>query len=444
MLKAGVCKVNITPFLGGPMSGYAARDHGSERVHDELYAKALVLDDGKTTVALVTSDLIGIDRALSGEVRALVKSQLGLPESCVWLCGSHTHFGPHIYRSRHVEDSPYQTQDEAYIQVLVHKMASAIKQAYESRRPARLGSGRILAEGIHYNRRLIRDDGKVEMSLTLPPPYEGLAFGPVDREVGLLKVMGETEDDVIASVINFACHPVSSTDRMYELSADYPGYAMNLIEQVEGGVCLFALGCAGNLVPIQRKGRSKRQVGLSLGGVALKGLQWILATDDIQIRAARKEIILPVRASGSEEEMAKDITKAQAVLEAAQKRQASKRELTELGEAVRVAEAMPRWAKRFSGQGGCLTEIQAFRLGDIHIVGLPGEVFTELGMMVKKALAPASVLVVSLSNDNPGYIPIRQAFDEGGYESTVSAFAPGAGEFMVEEALKLVASLEGF
>jgi hypothetical protein len=49
-----------------------------------------------------------------------------------------------------------------------------------------------------------------------------------------------------------------------------------------------------------------------------------------------------------------------------------------------------------------------------------------------------------LSNDNPGYIPIRQAFDEGGYESTVSAFAPGAGEFMVEEALKLVASLEGF
>lgn len=442
MFKAGAAKVNITPFLGGPMSGYAARDRGSEGVHDELYAKALVLDDGKTAVAFVTSDLIGVDHVFTSEVRAAVKAQVGIPEDRVWLCGSHTHFGPHIYRHRVEEKDPFQPQDRAYIQVLVHKMASAIKMAFDARRPARLGAGHAVAEGISYNRRLIRDDGKVEMSLTLPPPYEGLKFGPVDAGVELLKVLGESDEDVIASVINFACHPVSSTDRMYEFSADYPGYAMDLIEKVEGGVCLFALGCAGNIVPIQRRGRSKRQVGLSLGGVVLKALQWMQVSGEVSVRAARKEIGLPLRAFGTDAEMQKEIASAKAALEAAQQRSASRRELTELGEALRVAEAMPRWAKRFAEQKACATEIQAFRVGDVRMVGLPGEVFTELGLMVKEALKPAPVLVVSLSNDNPGYIPIRQAYGEGGYESTVSCLAPGCGEFLVAEAVALARSLE--
>lgn len=392
MLKAGASKVNITPFLGGPMAGYSARDRGSESIHDELHAKALVLDDGNSGVALITSDLIGIHRELAAHVRRLVEERVGLEADRVWMTGSHTHFGPAVSPGG-TEDDEEDPYDRSYADVLAAKLTTAVKLAHDRLRPARIGAGSIRAEGISYNRRLIRDDGKVEMSLTLPPPYEGLKFGPVDPEVGLLKIEGEADGDTIATLVNFACHPVSSTDRMYEFTADYPGYAMDLIESVEGGICLFALGCAGNIVPIQRRGRSKRQVGLSLGGCALKALQWIQTSDRVRIRAARRTIDLPLR------------------------------------------------NVRARGRRTRTTEIQVFWFGDNPVIGLPGEAFVELGLRIKKALDASPALVVSLSNDSAGYIPVRRAYREGGYESRVSPYAPGCGELLVKEALDLAESI---
>ncbi|MDE2998302.1 MAG: neutral/alkaline non-lysosomal ceramidase N-terminal domain-containing protein [Gemmatimonadota bacterium] len=440
MLKAGASKVNITPFLGGPMAGYSARDRGSESIHDELHAKALVLDDGKTGVALITTDLIGIDRELAAHVRRLVEADVGLGPDRVWMTGSHTHFGPAV-RTGGTADEHTEPYDRSYADVLAAKLATAVKIAHDRLRPARLGAGSIRAEGISYNRRLIRHDGKVQMSLTLPPPYEGLKFRPMDPEVGVLKVEGEADGDTIASLVNFACHPVSSTDRTYEITADYPGYAMDLIESVEGGTCLFALGCAGNIVPIQRQGRSKRQVGLSLGGCALKALQWIQTTDGHRIRASRKTIELPLRRFPSAARMEQRIADAEAVLNSAMKRKAPSREITVCREALGLARSLPRWAERFGRRRTRPTEIQVFWIGDIPMIGLPGEVFVELGLRVKKALNASPALVVSLSNDSAGYIPVRRAYREGGYESNVSPFAPGCGEHLVREALDLAESI---
>jgi neutral ceramidase len=441
MLQAGAAQVNITPYLGCPMAGYSARDRGSESVHDELFCKALVLESGGTEVALVTSDLIGIGAELAEEVRRLVSGSVGIPANRVWICGSHTHFGPEVRKKQLEED--VDSIHNSYLDVLAREMASAVRIAHDGLRKARIGTGTIDAEAISYNRRLIRKDKKVEMSLTLPLPYEELTFGPVDPEVTVFKVVGETDDDVIASVINFACHPVSSTDHMYEISADYPGYAMDLVEQTEGGVCLFALGCAGNIVPIQRQGRSKRQVGLSLGGTVLKALQWIEVDEDVSIRAVNKKVDLPLRLFPPDDEMERDIESAQAALDEAKKRDAEARELKELSEQLGVARSMPRWAERHNRSSSLETEIQVFWIGNTPMIGLPGEIFVELGMEIKKRVGSNHVFVASLSNDSIGYVPIRQAYEEGGYESTVSPLAPGCGEHLVEEVLALAESIRG-
>lgn len=440
MLRAGASRVNVTPFLGGPMAGYGARDRGSESIHDELHAKALVLDDGSTRVALITTDLIGIEREFAERVRGLVEERAGIPPDGVWMCGSHTHFGPAV-STRRKDGDDADAFDRSYAEVLAAKLSTAVQLAHNRLRPARLGAGGALAEGISYNRRLIRHDGKVEMSLTLPPPYEGLKFGPVDTEAGLLKIEGDDDGESIASLVNFACHPVSSTDRMYEFTADYPGYAMDLIESVEGGICLFALGCAGNIVPIQRQGRSKRQVGLSLGGCALNALQWIRTTGQVRIRAARKSIELPLRRFPTPARMERQIAEAEAALAGARERKAPSREITERREALGLARSLPQWAERFDRRKTRTTEIQVFWLGDVPLIGLPGEVFVELGLRIKKALDADPVLVVSLSNDSAGYIPVRRAYREGGYESRVSPYAPGCGEHLVKEALALAESI---
>ncbi len=147
MLQAGASRVNITPFVGGPMAGYSARDKGSESIHDELYAKALVLDDGETSMALVTSDLLWISSDLAAEVRALVKASVGIEEDHVLLCGSHTHFGPDVNKKKDSDD-PADVAHRAYVDVLAQKLATAVKLAFDGRRPARIGSGSGVAEGI--------------------------------------------------------------------------------------------------------------------------------------------------------------------------------------------------------------------------------------------------------------------------------------------------------
>jgi hypothetical protein len=391
-LQAGAAKLTITPPLGGPMAGYAARKHGSETLDDPLHAAALVLGDGDTSVALVTTDLIGISAELTAAVRRGVEESLGVPGSHVLLCGSHTHFGPEIRVRSQDDGTPPDPRSVAYVTVLEQQLVGAVRLAHAARRPARVGAGWGWIDGISYNRRTLLPDGTCEMNLRLPARSPDLTFGPNDPQVNILKAVDEQEAP-IATVVNFACHPVSSTDRMYALSADYPGVTQRVVETEEGGVCLFALGCAGDLVPIQRQGRSKRQLGLSLGGEVLKRLPWLSVSDEVTLAARQAWVELPYKEE-----------------------------------------------KRAEGRDTLRVEIQALRVGDALFLGLPGEILVELGLDLRERAAqpPGRLFVISLANESIGYVCHRRAYEEGGYETTSSRFAPGSGELLVDTALELI------
>jgi hypothetical protein len=391
-LLAGAAKVNITPPLGGPMAGYAARDHGSEELDDPLHAAALVLETEGTALALVTTDLIGVSAELTAAVRQGVEEATGIPGSHVMLCASHTHFGPEVRQGPRADGTLPAERDLAYVTVLRHQLIGAVRLAHAARRPACVGAGRGWIDGISYNRRTLLPDGTCEMNLRLPTRSANLTFGPNDPAVNVLRV---TEDAgaPLAALVNFACHPVSSTDRMYALSADYPGFTQRLVEAEEGGICLFALGCAGDLVPIQRQGRSKRQLGLSLGGEVLKTLQWLPVSDTAPLAARQHWVELPYK----EEKRPEDRP------------------------ALRV-------------------ELQVLRVGDTLLLGLPGEILIELGMAIRERVGQAAppLFLISLANESIGYVCHRRAYEEGGYEPTSSRFAPGSGELLVDAAVELL------
>jgi len=94
MLKIGVAKVNITPPIGVPLSGYEARKKISQGIHDELYAKALVLDDGEKKIALVVSDLLYLDKDFTESVRRQIEGSTGISSKNVMVTVTHTHAGP--------------------------------------------------------------------------------------------------------------------------------------------------------------------------------------------------------------------------------------------------------------------------------------------------------------------------------------------------------------
>jgi hypothetical protein len=439
MLKGGCAKVNITSPLGIPLIGSEGKP--SDDVLDELYAKALVLNDGSTTLAIVSVDLLYCPlEEITNPIRKIIKDKIGIPEQNVFICATHTHSGPEVFtrsKLRPEKEVPPSEIDQFYLQTLIKKTASSVMLAYknmqDSSRKAgstsrkagaqvKIGAAKGQIPEILYNRRLKKSDGSVKMAFTLPPEVtatkkietdaEGnvkvtftlsdeeaeVDFGPIDPEVCVLRVE-DMDGEIIGSLVNFGCHPVSIYPYLNTtISADYPAYTTKVVEQIEGEICLFALGLAGNTVPIQRGVMPRQQIGKALGGEALRRLQFVSTVGDVTLKGLKKEIRFPVKTDSSSDK-----------------------------------------SKEIDETNYITTEIQVLRLGDIYILGLPGEILVEVGLEIKKRAGVEKLFVVSVSNDAIGYVCHSQAYEEGGYEPVSGTnLAKGAGEIMIKQALDLI------
>lgn len=429
-LKGGCAKVNITPPVGVWLSGYGGRDKPSDGIIDELYARALVLDNGSNGVAIISVDLLWVPLQMTNQVRQILEDKIGIPEQNIMICATHTHFGPKIYsESKMGPEDLGSMVDDSYVQTLIKKITDSAFLAHKRMEDVKIGAVKGDIPEIVYNRRPTRADGSVKTTFTLPyevtatrkiqrkpdgsvnvtftfPQEEpALTFGPVDPEAWVLRVEN-TEGQIIGSVVNYACHAVSGStfaDWFYSISAEYPGETMRVVEQFEGGVCLFTSGTAGDIVPLRRGKKPRYEIGRALAGEAIRRLQFIQTSDDIDLAAMTKEIALPLR---------QDIS-ADRILEADK----DKTHIT--------------------------TEIQALRLGDIYILGLPGEVLVEVGLEIKKKAELRNLIIAALSNDTIGYVCHSQAYEQGGYEAVSGTnLAKGAGEIIINHALELLARIK--
>ncbi len=402
-IKGGCARVDITPPVGVWLSGYSSRNKPSEGISDKLYAKAIVLDDGQNKIAIVSADLLWFPLEITAEIRGIVKKKTGIPESNILICATHTHFGPKIDKIRKDwPDTPTSKVDKSYVQKLTKRIADSISTAAKNLKPVKLGVVKGDISEIVYNRRTKRPDGKVAMTFRLPPADPNLVFGPIDPQVAILRVE-DTSGALVGAIVNYACHPVcGATDNQefYSISADYPGYTARVVEQMEGGICLFALGTAGNMNPVRIEGENHRsRIGKALGGEVLRRLQFVSTSDDFTLKALKKSVTLPIKKDLPPERIS-DEDKA-------------KKALT--------------------------TEIQVLRIGDIYILGLPGEVLVEVGLEIKKKAGIENLFIISLSNDACGYVCLSQAYEEGGYEPGWGTnLAKGAGEIVIKEALNII------
>ena len=429
-LRGGSAKVNITPPVGVWLSGYASRDKPSDDISDDLYAKALVLDNGSNAVAIISVDLLWIPPQITSEVRATVTDKTGIPEQNVLISATHTHFGPRIFsRMKLGPQAPDNKVDAAYVQTLIKKMANSVFIAHKNMQDVKLGVSRGRLSEIVYNRRTRLADGTVKMSFslpdeviatrrirqspdgstrvtfTLPADQPELTFGPIDPEAWILRI-DDSEGQIIGSLINFACHAVSGSgfeDWFYSISADYPGQTTRIVEQAEGGICLFTPGTSGDVVPLKR-GRSARfEIGKAIAGEAIRRLQFVPTTDNVEIDAMTAEVTMPL----------KEDLSAGRIMDAG----GDKKHLT--------------------------TEFQILRLGDVYILGLPGEVLVEVGLEIKHRAGLEKLLIIALANDPIGYVCHSEAYDEGGYESQNGTnLAKGAGEIMVQRAVELISRVK--
>ncbi|MCI0381121.1 MAG: neutral/alkaline non-lysosomal ceramidase N-terminal domain-containing protein [Gemmataceae bacterium] len=391
--KAGVAKLVITPTENLWMAGYAARKKPAEGKAQELYAKALALEDASgKRVVLVTMDLIGITRSMREAVEKKVRDRHKLLPESLLLNASHTHCGPVVRSGGSVlyDLNAAQVKGIAdYVAGLEEKLVDLVGDALKNLSPARLGYSHARA-GFAMNRRLPTAKGYQNS------PYPE---GPVDHEVPVLRI--DSADGKLRAVLfGYACH--NTTLSFYEYCGDYAGYAQEYLEQAQPGtVALFLTGCGGDQNPYPRGTlENAKQHGRALANAVEAALlpkprpvagpvRSVLETVTLDFVPMSREELIKLKMSTT----VADQKRAQHFLD----------QLDKTGK-IHATYSYP---------------IQAIQFGkDLTLVGLAGETVVDYSLRLKKELggAGAAVWVAGYCNDVFGYVPTVRVLKEGGYE----------------------------
>jgi neutral ceramidase len=437
-LTAGLAVIDITPPVGYRMSGYF-NERLSTGTSNPLRAKAIVLRQGDTSAALVFCDIIGISLDVSSRVRQIAAKRTGIPAENILVAATHSHTGPlyfgalrrhfhHLAITEHGRD-PCEKVD--YLSELAKKIIRAITQANAKTEPVRLGAGVAEQEGLSFNRRFHMKDGTVRFNPGVMNPDIVRAAGPIDPDVGIVffnKAGGGRPD---AALVNFTLHLDTVGGTQY--AADYPFYIEQSLRKAYGDdfVLLFGTGACGDInhIDVTKRERLKTDfIGKTLAQT-VKARAESLYNFDVPSLAVKSEIVrVPLQRFGPDK-----VAWARESIKKVGTRELS---FLEQVEAYKILAIQMRQSDTIG------LEVQVFRLSsDLAIVGLPGEVFVDLGLAIKRASPFATTLVIELCQDAPGYIPTKKAFAEGSYETVNSRVAPGGGEKMAEVAIRLLKEL---
>lgn len=440
MLTAGTAEVEITPPIGTPLAGYFA-PRISTRIHDSLFARALVLDDGNTRIGLVSCDLIAIKASTVNEARRLIRSRCGIPDNAVMIACSHTHTGP--YTSRIFGCGP----EPDYMAALPGLIAGAVCQASENAREARIGFGTGAARGISFIRRYVMRRGGVRTNPGIGNPEALEPASPLDDSLGVVKVE-RADGSLLAAWVNFAVHGDVVTGD--EISADYPGVLSALLRRGHPrATVLFANGCCGDINHIDVNGPPVQE-GFAhaemMGAAIAAEVSRVIASTPVSAELRLSCIVEPV-------ELLRRVVPSQA-LQAARKLLAEHNQF-EANETAATSEdlgSLPAelaYARELvelaaEPERVDVAEVQAMRIGSAAIVAVPAELFCEIGLEIKKHSPANPTFVVGYANGMVGYIPTEKAFSEGGYETRLarsSKLAPEAAGLVIATAERALSRL---
>ena len=437
-LQAGAATSNITPWLGVTMPGSFHPRYG-EDVHDELLAKALVIDNGDVRIAMVTCDLIAVPEAIANAVKARIQERCGISPECVMVNATHTHSGAGVSNLLGVGE------DEGYTTWLPLKVADAVELAVKRMQPARAGFASVMEDRISFYRRWLMKDGTVRMNPGLNNPDLVRPMGEIDPELAMMYVEG-VDGTPISVVASFSLHYVG-TGSVGEVSADYFGQFFNLLRHYIGGDCVPILWNAAS-GQINNNDYSGERIWRDRGHPRARRMANVLAghvLTEIQLMDLDEELALEA-VTETLEFSRKVITETD--LDIAEQILAGGYDYEEgpfswvVGQPVRKDRVgvYARQCQRLAALPEQMTApVQAIRLGDAAILALPGEIFVETGLRIKAQTSASPLMLVSLANGSIGYVCTDEALtQEGGYETWASLSSlGGVGTVPAMESLSL-------
>ena len=454
-LRAGAAQVDITPPLGTFLSGSLAGGRPAQVIADPLYARTVLFEHNRRKLAFVTLDLTFVSRHYTTLIRQAAAERLGVAPTAVMVHVTQNHSAPPLGPFLLDEDFSTPAEfawgtDEAYNQLVIERVLTAMQRAYEALEPVQIAVGSGIEGRLAFNRRGVRQDGTVgmpgsEWDNPLGPGWIRYLEGPIDPELGVLCVRADSLR-MVAMLLHYTCHPVHMFRKPLPIvTADWPGAWARELQGTHGEGCvpLVLNGACGNINPWSPYDpdyvEDHRRMGTVLAATTEKVIETLQFREETVLDWGVTHLAIPIKEVAFQE------------LEEAQQFLAEHPDPLWIEEGGRRVD--PRWMRAagvVSVHGAWERdkvldyEIQVLRVGQTAFVGLPGEPFVEGQLQIKLASPAYPTYVAHATTHTAGYIPTREAFPRGGHEITTANWArlaPEALELIVAGAVSLLNEL---
>jgi neutral ceramidase len=433
-LRVGAAAVPITPPAGTPMAGYYS-ERGAQGVHDDLHARAIVIEAGGHSAALVVLDLITTPRELVEQARREIERTTHVRGVDVMISATHTHTGPVVDRNNAFGGKSDLVRD--YLSGLSAKIAESVRRAESQLAPARVLAACGHEDSIAFNRRYHMKDGTVGWNPGKLNPAIIKPAGTIDPEVPVV-YFESAAGKPMATYVNYAVH----LDNVAEpkISADLPFTLARALADFKGSemTTVFSAGCCGDVNHIdvrwgepQRGSSNAARMGTILAAEVLRTWPRLkpVEADAVRVRSEIVPLALPAISEA-------DVARARAVVARLEDPSAKRPGFLEMVDAFKTRDVAARQGRPLE------VEVQVIALGDeLAWVALPGEIFVELGLAIKQDSPFRRTIIAELADGAIGYIPARRAYAQGNYEVISARCAEGSGERLVDAALRLLKEL---
>ncbi len=427
-MKVGFAKGDITPWIGCQIPGGFKKRVGRQ-VITPLYAKAVVFDDTKKSVALVQVDAVSVKIPIVRKIRDNVQREIGIPGENIMIAATHDHSGGPA------EDSFESEADAEYLNFLINRVTTTVITAYQNRKDAKIASGIGNEESIAFNRRFLMKDGTHKTH-----PGKGNSdiinpAGPIDPAVGVIGVW-DLQDNFLGCVVNYTCHCTVIGEGF---SGDYPFFLSKVIRQVmdDNSTVVFLNGACGDVTQVSNQiirepefgVKWAKRIGQILASECLKVIARMEPTNGWNVALKSTKVELKTR-----QVPARILKNAQDLLSRENENDIEKYYAME----VILLDEMNEKESQANA------EIMAISIGNCVFISVPAELFCEFGLQIKQASPYERTFVVGYANGNVGYVPTEKAMRKGGYEIRLarhSKLTPDAGEKIVKRASSVLKAL---
>ncbi len=420
----GVARADITPEVGCNLMGYSP-NLISESVNDNLTVTAFVFSWGKTKAAMISATLCVVGEKDCDYLRKEINKLCGIPFENILISAIHTHSGPIT------TDMPgWGEYNKEYCEnIFFPCLLEATKEANDNMVAVKMGVGSGKSY-IGVNRRQFNENNEIKLGQC--------EWGPFNPEMTVIAFRDENNNPV-ANMIHYGCHATAAGSNV-EISRDWPGVMMDILEKESGAITAFFNGPEGDVGPRLSNGRTTgvkhieyaMEIGAVAGYDAVNIYKNIKMYHNADLSCSSRNLKMKLDSRLSEEfvnvklEEMKDVER-----------------INHFGQEIDYYERIAKSYKEGYEEKDFMEVPQvAIKIGDIAFVGFPYELFSEIGMRINQMSPIGSVLSLACTNGSKGYFPTESQLPLGGYEvkmfktKNLQPFAPHADFNLITETLK--------